>query len=768
MADRFPDGQLYLNLRGYAVGSPLAPIEALAALLRSLGVPPEQIPTDEAQAAALYRTRLADRRMLVVLDNARAVDQVRPLLPGSAGSLVLVTSRDRLTGLVARDGACRITLDVLTQPEAHSLVARLLGEHRARAEPDALAELAEACAYLPLALRIAGANLVDRPGVSIEEYIGELRSGDLLTSLVADGDEESAVRGTLELSYRAIPEPARRTFRLLGLVPGPDVTVAAAAALIGTDETQTEPLLRQLASSHLLEQHVAGRYSFHDLLREYARNLAGAEDGEEDRAEAVHRLLDWYLHQSDRAARVLAPGILRLPVPSKRFPLEVATFGDPGDATAWLDAERDNLIAAVRRAADVGPRAFAWLLADALRGYLWHRGRKADWRTVANLSLAAAEHEGDLPAQTAIWVSLGDLFVSLGEYQQAIEHLRTALTFARRPAWPEAESTTIGKLGIAYWHLGALDQAAEMLSQSLALRRKIGGLLEQAIALGNLGNVLRELGRLQAAAEQYHQSAVIHREHHSRGEIIVLNNRAVAYHELGQLERALQFGSQALQMSRVHGSRHDEACALDSLAAAHRDVGHRVQALELAESALDLARRIGDRRTEADALNTLGSVQSKLGQIDHAIRSHERASAVAQRTGTRIAMVVAAIGCADAHSRLGSHDEAHRHLQVALTQARECQYRVLEGQALTVLARANLRRGQNDQAIEAVQGALASHRETGHRLGEANALVVAGHVARACGDGSEAGRSWRAARDLFEEVGAASPADLPIRDPRSP
>lgn len=761
VANRFPDGQLYINLRGHAPGPPLAPIEALGALLRALGVSPDQIPPEQSEAAALYRTHLADRQALVVLDNARSADQVRPLLPGSPGILALVTSRNRLAGLIARDGARRITLDVLTPLEARMLLARLLGEVRVQEEPDAAVRLAEACARLPLALRIAAANLADRPGASIEGYVDELRSGELLAALVADGDEEGAVRSALEISYRAVPEPARKTFRLLGLAPGPDISAAAAAALVGTVEAQVEPLLRQLTNAHLLEEHAPRRFAFHDLLRGYARELAEAEDTPADQAEAVHRLLEWYLYHSDSAANVLAPGVLRLPLPDVRIPPAVVTFDDPGDATEWVDAERGNLIAAIRLAADLGPRPVAWLLADSLRGYLWHSGRKADWRMVANLSLAAAEHECDLPAQAAIRMSLGDLYVSLGEYQHAIEQLGTALSFARRSAWPEAESTTIGKLGIAYWHLGFLDRAAEMLSQSLALSRKTGRLLEQAITLGNLGNVLRELGRLQAAAEQYRQSVEIHREHGSRGEMIAMNNLGVASHELGQLERAVWFGTQALQMSREHGSRYDEACALDSLAAVRRDIGHRAQALELAQLAVDLARRIGDRRTEADALNTLGSIQTRLGQIDHAIRSHEQASNVAQRIGTRVATVVAAIGVADAHSRLGSHDEAHRHARAALVQAREFQYRVLEGQALTVLARVHLRRGQNDHAIEAVQDALANHRDTGHRLGEASALIIAGQIAQAVEDATGAGRSWRAARDVYAATGAIPPDDLP-------
>jgi hypothetical protein len=332
VADRFPDGQLYLNLRGYSSGEPMRAVEALAALLRSLGTLPERIPTEEDQAAALYRTVMADRRVLVVLDNARSVDQVRPLLPGSHGCLVLVTSRDRLAGLVARDGARRLSLDVLPPEEAFALLTRILGADRTAAEPAATAELARVCAYLPLALRIAAAHLSDRTDLVIAAYIAELTDSDPVTSLRVDGDDETAVRTALDRSYLSLPEPTRRMFRLLGVVPGPDFTAMAAAALAGSTVDDAAQHLRRLANAHLIDEHTHGRYAFHDLLRAYASHIVEETEVSEQRNVALTRLMSWYLQVADASATILYPHFARLPIPTTTTRVPPVTVDSPAMA----------------------------------------------------------------------------------------------------------------------------------------------------------------------------------------------------------------------------------------------------------------------------------------------------------------------------------------------------------------------------------------------------------------------------------------------------
>jgi DNA-binding SARP family transcriptional activator len=290
---RFSDGQLYANLRGYADGPPVRPVEALAWFLTALGVPAGQIPSTVEEASGLYRSLLAGRRVLVLLDNARDADQVRALLPGSPGCLALVTSRDRLDGLVARDGAVPVPVDVLSSDEAHELLVRLLGPERVRSEPEPAAQLVDLCGQLPLALRIAAANLVARPRTSVAGYVDRLRA-DRLGPLDVVGDQQAGVKAAFDLSYLGLPEDARRMFRLLGLVPGPDLTGPAAAAMVGLDPAAAATILDRLAAAHLVDEHQAGRYTLHDLIRQYARQKATTEDSADDRRAALDRLQEHY------------------------------------------------------------------------------------------------------------------------------------------------------------------------------------------------------------------------------------------------------------------------------------------------------------------------------------------------------------------------------------------------------------------------------------------------------------------------------------------
>jgi DNA-binding SARP family transcriptional activator len=348
--DRFPDGQLYLNLRGYASETPVRPLEALGRVLAALGVAAEQIPSDVEEASALYRSLLADRRVLVLLDNARDPEQVRPLLPGGAGCLTLVTSRDRLGGLVARDGASGLVVGVLDDREARAVLTRLLGPARVDAEPEATAEVVRLCGNLPLALRIAAARLSERPDAPVAELAG-LLAGDRLGGLDVYGDTDPgvAVRAAFDLSYRGQPADARRLFRLLGLAPGADVTAATAGALAGQDAVTTLRTLDRLASANLIAESAPGRYAVHDLLREYAAERAAAEESPAERAAALDRLYARYL----------------------------------AHAGAWIDAERANVVSAVAHAAEHGPHEAAWLLADAMRGYLFSRVLTVDRCVVA-------------------------------------------------------------------------------------------------------------------------------------------------------------------------------------------------------------------------------------------------------------------------------------------------------------------------------------------------------------------------------------------------
>jgi DNA-binding SARP family transcriptional activator/Tfp pilus assembly protein PilF len=761
--DRFPDGQLYVNLRGYAPSPPMQPIEALAALLNALGVPTKEVPAELDQAAGLFRTLLADSRVLVVLDNARDADQVRPLLPGSPDCLVLVTSRDRLSGLLARDGARRLTLDVLTPEEASALLARILGERRVTAEPQPTTELARACAWLPLALRIAAANLANQPRRSIASYVAELESGNRLAALAVEGDRDTAVRAALDLSYGALAPPVQRLFCLLGVAPGPDITVLAAAALSGTGTEQAARLLDGLAGAHLLSEHAPGRYSFHDLLRLYAVQRA-RDDPEDARKAAARRLYDWYLHTVDTAAGLLYPEKLRLPLPRPVTPPGPATsFGNDTQALAWLDAERPNLVAAIVHAAEHGPRPAAWLLADALRGYFWFGSHIVDWLGAANAALAAAQADGDLPGQAAAQLSLANVNMCQGRYQPAIEHCAEALRLNQQTGWLEGQATALGSLGLVYWELGRLQQAADAYTQALAIGRRTGRLASRATNLNNLGLVYQELGRLAQAADHYSQALELYRQLGARSnEADNLANLGRTYSELGRLDDAIDRLTLALSMHRELGTRRAEAETLRFLAEVHCQAGGYHHALNLARTASLLAQDTGYRRVQVDVLNTLGGIHRNLGEHDQAINHHQQALRLAREAETRFSEAEALIGMAAAHQRRGQLDQALACAGQAVTLARQAGYRVLDGQARTTLAELELALDRPERALEHARQALDLHRDTGHRPGQAHALLALGHALHRTGATGAAVGCWKEALALLAGTGAPTPDDVRI------
>lgn len=376
---RFPDGQLYVNLHGHSPERPLRPIEALGQFLRGLGVPAERVPAAEEEASAAYRSLLADRRILVILDDAGSEEQIRPLLPGGRRCAAVITSRDRLAGLVARDGAVPVPLGMLAPDEAGTLFGRLLGVERLAAEREAARELARVCGYLPLALRIAAAGVLGRPGAGIAGQVRRL-TVTRLSSLAVVGDPHAAVRGAFDLSYHRLDPPSRRLFRLLGLIPGPTFTTEAAAALSGAPLAETDHLLCRLAAAHLVEEGEPGRYTFHDLMREYARERARAEESEPDRTRALDALMDWYLRVVREAGNLAHPHTLRAPAPAPAVGGDRPIgFTDSAAALAWMNAERVNLVAAVKSATQ---RPHGWRLMDAMNGYPELTGGPPGWTGV--------------------------------------------------------------------------------------------------------------------------------------------------------------------------------------------------------------------------------------------------------------------------------------------------------------------------------------------------------------------------------------------------
>jgi DNA-binding SARP family transcriptional activator/tetratricopeptide (TPR) repeat protein len=745
LTDRYLDGQLHVNLRGYDLDDPIRPVDALGRFLRALGLPPVQVPADEDEAVLSYRSLLAGRRVLVVLDNAGSAEQVRPLLPGSPGCAVMVTSRDDPRGLSALDGAWPLRLDVLTPAESLALLGRMVGADRLDAEPDAAAELVRLCDHLPLALRIAGAHLAARPAQSIEEYARELE-GNRLSKLAIPEDPRAAVGTAFDLSYRALEPRTRLLFRRLGLVPGPDVTPAVAATVCEGDATAE---LDRLTTAHLVREHAPGRYQCHDLLRLYAVGRAEAEESRAEHDAVTERLYAFYLQHADAAARVLYPHRLRLPLPE----LAPASFSDTADALAWLDAELPNLTAAVHHAARTEHRRTACLLADTLRGYFPGRGLTAQWLDLADTALAAA---AEPDAATAAHLNFGEACLSLTRHPLAAEHLTAARDLAREAGWVEGESTALGNLGVVYREAGDLRRAADHLSAALEINVRIGSTRKQGLDLINLGVVHAVLGRLASAADLFERANAIGREAASpsaTGMVTQCLGNTRRY--LGDLAGADRHLTAALTVFREINDLSGQASVLDSLAGVHADAGRRRQAHEAAAEALRLARQTGSGRVEAAALNSLGLVEPDPAA---ALARHDEALSVAVAVGNGSARMEALIGQAGAHLRRGAAAKAEVSAHEALTLARDTNHRMIEGQALTALASAALSGGDPARAAELAEDALIIHRETEYLLGVARTLRVLG-AARHAMHGT-ADPYWPEALDLFTRIGTTEADDL--------
>jgi DNA-binding SARP family transcriptional activator/Tfp pilus assembly protein PilF len=753
--DEFPDGQLYINLYGYSPMPTMRPIDALSRLLRALGVPAEKVPTEVPEATEMYRRLLADRRILVVLDNAGSAAQVRPLLPRSSGSLALVTSRNALAELAVQDGVEQITLGVLSPGEARALLELLLGADRIAAEPEAAAELARLCSYLPLALRIAVANVGDH---SIAAYAANLTAGNRLAALEVEDDPKNAVRVVFDLSYATLSQPAQRMFRLLGLVPGSDFSVGVASNVADLPLADAERLLDELSAAHLINLEAPGRYSFHDLLRLHAAEHAGAEEDEPARDAATGRVYDYYLHTARAAVDQLYPGIVHLPLPDwttgNARPLG---FDDRAQAMEWLDAERANLVVMVAHAAGQGFRSAAWRLAGAFGIDLRRRGYWPEGVEVARAGLAAAVADNELHPQGVMHHGISELFIFQSRYTEAIEHLTRLLDISRQTDWTEGASTALSQLAVVHCNIGRPAEALRYIAEAIDLDRRLDWTLGLAVDLQSLALVQWELGRLDEAAAR-NEEALALADRIDSEELICIShgNLAEVYAAQGRIADAREHLERAVSMSREFGDRSVEADFLGSLATVERLAGNRGRAFELVHAANTLAQELGTTRYELRALNVLASLNDDLGRQPVAIQHSQTALRVADASTDRYPYIQALIGLGAAHCHQGQHDNARAWIDKAIAESDESGYRMLLGQARSVLAEIQLSRGRMAEAIAEAELALAIHRETGYRTGEADVLALIG---RAYGDEDSDQAEWyaREAYALYAEMGMPVP-----------
>lgn len=665
VAERFPDGQLYLDLRGYDVEQPVTPGDALATLLRALGVDGAAIPYEQAERAATYRSLLAGRRVLVVLDNAATTAQVRPLLPGSAPCLVVVTSRDSLAGLVAREGARRLELDLLPLDAAIALLRVLIGP-RVSAEPAAARALARQCAQLPLALRVAAEFAASRPAVALSGLVGELDDEqERLERMNAGDDPHTAVRAVFSWSYLHLPKVAGRMFRLLGLHPGHDLDQYAAAALAGMAVTQAGRLLDALSAAHLLRPTDAGRYAMHDLLRAYAAGLSLAHDSIAERTEALTRLLDHYTATAQAATEVLHPGAQPRPGPPDRA--TARPVPDDAAALAWLDGERVNLVAAVTHAAAHGCPASAVTLAAQLSRYLDRGGHFPEALTVHDHARRAAEQLGSVEDVVRALIDLGLVHWRQGRYDLAAEHFERAFTLARGAADTTGEARALTNLGIVRGLQGRYGLAIEHLTEGLARFRDIGHRVGEAGALTNLGLVHERQGCYDKAADHFQQALRHARDVGDRvAQAHTLTNLGMVYERLGRYDDAAEHLGEALVHSRGVGDRVGEANALTDLGCVHEQLGAYAEAIDHHEQALMLFRLAGDPRGQSDALNGLGAALFAAGQTNPAAARYSDALSLAVEIGDQFEEARARAGLGRARLASGDTRAAGEHWQRAL------------------------------------------------------------------------------------------------------
>ncbi|WP_432894296.1 tetratricopeptide repeat protein [Kribbella sp. CA-245084] len=571
VADRFPAGQLYVNLRGFdPSGSPLPPEQAIHRLLFALGIPSERIPSDVDATASMYRSVLAGRRLLILLDNARDAAQVRPLVPGSPGCLVLVTSRHALTGLVA-DGARQLDLEVLSVGEAREFLARRIGPEWVAAAPDAVADLVAACGRLPLALAVVAARAAARPALPPSSLAAELHERSRLDALDG-GDPATSVSAVFSWSYRQLSPETARMFRLLGLHCGPDVSLAAAASLAGISRDRARKQLAELHSSHLIVEYAAGRYAFHDLVRTYAAHLA---DTEPERHAATQRMLDHYLHSAygaDRLTKGYWRPIALDPIASG---VEPEVPADSSLALDWLAAEEQTLVAAVHRAVAAGFDSQAWQLARTIEEFLHRRGRWRDLIVLQTEALDAAQRAGD----------------------------PTGVAFAH------------GSLGVACNNLGRDDQAERHLRTAHDLWAELGDATGRGIALLNLGELFVRLGDYPAALRIDREAITVFESADDRaGQARALNNLGWHHALAGEYRATLEHCEHAANLLRTIGDRAGEAYAWDSVGYACHHLGDHQKAISCYERTVGLSRDTGDLAFQAVVLDHLGDAHAAAGE----------------------------------------------------------------------------------------------------------------------------------------------------------
>jgi tetratricopeptide (TPR) repeat protein/transcriptional regulator with XRE-family HTH domain len=712
LSAQFPDGQIFLPLHGHTLGQQaVVPADALASLLQTAGVAVQQIPADTDARAALWRDHLAGRKLLLVLDDAVDSDQVRPLLPGTGGSLVLVTSRRHLTAL---GDAQFIGLDTLAPIEAAALLTWLAARPGLSTDDPAVREIARLCAYLPLAVSLIAGQLHHHPAWTASDLAAELASArDRLELLTA---ENLSVTAAFDLSYARLTGEHQRLFGRLGLHPGPDIDAYSAAAL-NPDEAglaATRRGLRALYDHHLLTEPGHGRYRFHDLIREHARALASAEPAAE-RDAAADRLLDYYLHVTQLADRHLIRRTPAVPPQGVTAPRHAPELAARPEAVAWLEGERINIQAAAVQATRPG---YATAISASLHSFLRVQGHWDQALTLHQMAIEAAGHDVDRLGDAEARTDLATIQRMTGDYPAATGHLTTAAEAFRELGSRQGEANALLQLGNVQYPAGDYPAAARNLGQALEHFRELGDLLGEASALSNLGAVQALTGDLPAATATLTRALAANRDLGDQpGQASALNYLGVTQRLAGDYPAAAASQVQALELHQQTEDRFGQASALNELGAVQRITGDYAAATDSQTRALDLFRNLGQPLGQASALGDLGAVQTMTGDYPAAIDS----------------------------------------LKQALELFTEIEHRQGQASALCDLGAVQARTKDHAGALESLNRALEIYAGLGHRQGQAEVLNNMGEALLAGGAAEDAKARHREALDIA--VGIAAPAE---------
>ncbi|MEH0843028.1 BTAD domain-containing putative transcriptional regulator [Micromonospora sp. CPCC 205711] len=656
LSKRYPDAQLFIDLRGHAEGAPVEPAAALVALLRQLGVPAGRIPSESAHRIDLWRREIAARRAVVVLDNAADTEQILPLLPTAPGSVVLVTSRRRLSALETGPAE---SLPLLTGEEAVRLLALTAGVERVGREPEAAAEVARRCGHLPLAIRLAGARLAQRRSWRVAELAYRLGEGTTVIAHLAA--EQQTVARAFAASYEPLSEPTRRLFRLLSVHPGGQFDVPMAAALAGLSWDRAGAALDELLDQHLVEELTDGRYRLHDLIRQYSVELSAPEPHLEERQSAAVSLLDHTLHVGIRVAELFEPQLVRLhaDLAEPLRPDLIEASGNPD--VEWLEQERANLVSLIAFAAENGHCGYAWRLARILWRFCYIRGYFDDILLTHRHGLAAAEKEGDQRAEAMMHNYLASAYTRTASYPKVLRHLESAVRISLSRGDRADEHRYRANLVVVYWLMGDLGQA-------IALGRQLqrDSAHEIRVSLPNLGIALTAAGQYDEALRAHRLHLFIARARSSYFDTMnALSHIGAVQNRLGRYPEAIRRLTASLGLRDRTGHRFAEAETRNDLGIAYRSLGQLNQARDQHEYALELAVDCGERHVQAAVLNDLGLTLARTGENESAVAAHHRALELATRIAHPYEQGRALTALAD-HLATGDPAEARRYRQRAL------------------------------------------------------------------------------------------------------